>query len=139
MSEDELEFDEHGRAVLNGTLFSGVAWESPSGDLYMSEVRYEAGLEHGLSVDWYETGKMAARHSSLHGTKHGVEEEWFRDGARRLRVVWENGLRVKLQRWDQAGTLVEDWALAADDPRRQLAADLQRGVQIVGASIKGHM
>lgn len=133
--DDELVFDEHGRATWDGKPFTGVAWESPSGDMFMSEVQYQDGLDHGVSVDWYEEGRMASRQMNRYATKHGTEEEWYRDGTRRLFATWDNGVRVKLARWDAAGALVEEWELPLDHAQRKLGRDLQAGVQAMGAEV----
>ena len=127
--DDELTFDPDGRARLLGELFTGVAWESPSGGLHLSEVEYVGGLEHGVSTDWYDHETIAVRQISEYGTKHGLEEAWWPNGAPKLRAQWEVGVRVTLERWDERGELVERWALASDDPRRELARKLLAVVQ----------
>lgn len=107
--DGQLTFGDDRRAMFMGRPFTGVAWESPSGGLYLSEVRYLDGIQDGESVDWYAEGQMAARQEFRHGIPHGCEEEWFEGGAKRLVAYWENGERVSLVRWNRAGSIVERW------------------------------
>ncbi len=57
------------------------------------EKAYEDGLQHGLTVYWYENGKVESKETYVHGEIHGYVTRYYPNGRPKARIPFEHGMR----------------------------------------------
>lgn len=109
---DDLDFPDwdHGY-TYNGESFTGVAYELfPDGSL-RCEVEFRHGIEEGVWRKWYQNGKLAQEAVLERGVWHGRCREWQTNGQLALDGNYESRICVRRSRWDEAGSLIEEFGI----------------------------
>jgi antitoxin component YwqK of YwqJK toxin-antitoxin module len=80
----------------------------------VEEGDYRLGRRTGVWMAWYENGQTKAKDEYRDGSKYGRSESYWEDGRRICfaNYVW-GVLEGHLQRWNQAGELMEDGNMTA--------------------------
>ena len=111
---NDLDFDEHHRAFLDGVPFTGVAVEMyPSGALWTESPMVD-GLIEGSSREWYEDGQIESDEVHHRGALRYVRT-WHRNGQLKEEATVEDTIALTRKVWDEHGRLLLDYTLP-DDP-----------------------
>ncbi|MCE9670029.1 hypothetical protein LY474_19710 [Myxococcus stipitatus] len=119
MADDGLHYCE-------GQPFTGVAYtEYPDGTL-RSETSYLDGLLSGPSRGWSKNGRLVDEAEYLRDVIHGVAREWTPEGVLISEMVCEYGVKKSERKWDDDGTLVEEYVLDESDPNFALLQSFRK-------------
>lgn len=105
VNDDDLDWDDDLR-VLDGTPYSGTAFLlHPDGTLAF-EVTYRDGFEEGVHREWHPNGELKRTWFAERGRATGKVEEWHACGRIRSVGVYEFGVEIHYDEWDESGNLV---------------------------------
>jgi antitoxin component YwqK of YwqJK toxin-antitoxin module len=105
VNADNLDWDDDLR-VLDGTPYSGSAFLlHPDGSLAF-EVTYRDGFEEGVCREWHPNGKLKLEWFAERGRATGRVEEWHPGGRVKSVGVYESGVEILYEEWDESGNLV---------------------------------
>lgn len=66
---------------------------------------FRYGLVHGIYEEWYMYPRN--QYSSVtnwnNGSYDGLQEQWYQNGGRKARKIWENGFLIILETWHENG------------------------------------
>ena len=65
--------------------------------------------------EWYRSGAKQSEKNLHHGALHGVSVEWFDTGKQKKRTVAELGVLIESDEWDDDGNLVGTYRLSEND------------------------
>jgi len=120
--DSELDYERDLVFTHEGVPFSGIGYEERS-DLGLSEVSYRDGMQHGVSRDWFPSGKLKGesryRENSLHGTTRELDE----DGHILMEIEYEYGIVVSSRELDDHGNEIRSFEIETKD---RLYAMLER-------------
>ena len=113
---EQLDYPGDGLHSLDGEPFTGIIESrSPDGRLE-GEEEYRDGLLSGRKRGWYPTGGLELEAECAEGVYHGKVREWYEDGRLAADAVYEHGIKLRRQAWDESGDLYEDYTLSESDP-----------------------
>jgi antitoxin component YwqK of YwqJK toxin-antitoxin module len=113
--DDELDF--HGwdeGYTLNGQPFTGIAYEVGAEGQLLAEVEYRSGVQEGRWLEWFPDGTTRCEAVLARGVWHGHCREWHSNGRLALDGEFEHGVCLHRRRWDDGGSLVEDYRVASN-------------------------
>jgi hypothetical protein len=116
---NEIDFGDDYIYRLNGTPFSGIAFELDDRGNLLSELSFQDGSQTGSTKEWAANGTLVYDCCYLNGTKHGLQRRWS-DGKLVSEEVFEYGICVSRKCWDENGNLTEDFNLEQTDPNYSL-------------------
>ena len=116
----DLAFDDDGRALHAGALFTGVAVEHDEDGLLLFEDTYVDGLRHGPSRMFHPSGELAEEGVRRKGAWHGTVEVWNVDGTQAEEARYAYGICLESFEWDAAGELVEHFQLDPESDMMRL-------------------
>lgn len=100
---DELDFDhDENLNLLNGIPFSGIAYEMKN-DGSWDEVTMVNGIENGISREWYPSGILKEEKHIYNNISHGITWGWNEKGQKIREAIYEYGILVKEDKWDENG------------------------------------
>ncbi|MFZ5892483.1 MAG: toxin-antitoxin system YwqK family antitoxin [Myxococcota bacterium] len=114
---DELDTtnDGYGDTILNGKLYSGVAYERfENGAALRSVSGFRSGKLHGASREWYASGRLKDETFYHMGAYHGPVRKWYPDGALQEEGYWEQGIRIREKQWGTDGVLLKEMSIRPD-------------------------
>lgn len=111
----EIKFNNDYSYTYRDAPFTGIAFEhGPAGEL-VSEMSFVDGVKEGPVREWYRSGGKRAETNWRHGALDGVGAEWFETGNIKKRTIYELGVLVESDEWDEEGTLVGVYRLSETD------------------------
>lgn len=119
----ETSDDGLGEILLDGKLYSGVAFERDKSGQLRSLAGYDGGKIHGAWREWTSTGQLRTEQYHRNGGGHGPWREWYPDGRPKVDAYCEYGLFVRRKIWDERGDLIKDETI---DPESSTFAQLQK-------------
>ena len=107
-----LEFDDD-LASLNGMPYTGLVISTYADGCRESLGQYLNGLPHGLNEEWYPNGALFQRWIAIRGAGSSESWTWYPDGTQRsYRRNGADGMPVELRGWNEKGVQID----AADVP-----------------------
>jgi hypothetical protein len=73
-------------------------------------------MRWGRVREWYQSGSLKEDAEFALDVYSSRVRKWREDGSLISDQIYELRLKVESKRWDEAGQLVEDYRIAADDP-----------------------
>jgi hypothetical protein len=122
---EELDYPGDGLYYLGEAPFTGVVY-SGFEDEPDSQQEFRNGLAWGFGMTWHGSGAVASDCQFEGGVYHGLRREFQEDGGLALLEVYEHGVCLWRRRWDEAGRLLEDYALSETSGNWQTASILRR-------------
>jgi len=113
--EDALDYPGDGHYYLDDEPFTGVAFSLDEDGSLESETVYKDGLKWGLERHWFAPDKLESEAHMYRGVVHGKERLWHPNGKPKEEGDYEFGITLKRKKWDEDGTLVEDFELKETD------------------------
>ncbi|MCM1506331.1 MAG: hypothetical protein NC177_04235 [Ruminococcus flavefaciens] len=90
-----------------GVLFTGLLYEIYDNDILAYYSYYENGKKHGLSVDFYLSGKPKSYGVFNKGNLVGKSYEWYENGLiKRIRNYYKNDCHYKYIEYDENGNTI---------------------------------
>ena len=115
--ELEMDYNDNGTIfyLVDGQLFSGIAYEIyPNGKL-KSESEYQDGLEKPYLKEWYSNGKLKYEQIEEEGVVI-KNKEWFESGTLKKEMVHTLGFCIFLKEWNASGHLIEEFEMTVNHP-----------------------
>ena len=69
---------------------------------------YSDGNEDGLWEAWDGEGRLFVRCNFQDGIHHGLYERWHGNGKKMESIIYDNGIIISEQHWDEDGNLIND-------------------------------
>ncbi len=112
IDDPEVDMDDAQRLLYRGALFTGEVTEYLGGKLVSLDA-YVAGIQCGLSREWYKDGTPRSEGTVREGLPRGEFKEWHSNGTLASRKVFDDdGLTLREEyRWDQDGRPTRSWRL----------------------------
>jgi antitoxin component YwqK of YwqJK toxin-antitoxin module len=108
-SAEDLEYDDEYYAYLNGSLFTGRAFDYWPDGCLRAQVDYLNGVQHGWSCSWHRNGQRRLEVHYEKGQAKGELTSWFETGQiQSYKVISEHGEVLIKREWSEAGVLLED-------------------------------
>ncbi|NMO15666.1 hypothetical protein HPC49_11100 [Pyxidicoccus fallax] len=112
----ELSYDaDDGLTYFEGEPFTGIARGEFIDGTLESEAEFREGLLWGHSRAWHGNGALAEEADYFQDVKHGVSREWSPEGVLQEETECEYGIVLSKRKWDEKGTLVEEYRLKETD------------------------
>jgi antitoxin component YwqK of YwqJK toxin-antitoxin module len=118
--EDSLDYPGDGYYYLDDKPFTGVAFSLHEDGSLESETEYKHGLKWGLERHWFAPDKLESEAHMHRGVVHGRERLWHPNGKPKEEGDYEFGIALRRKKWDEDGTLVEDFELKETDSNYDL-------------------
>jgi antitoxin component YwqK of YwqJK toxin-antitoxin module len=112
----ELDYPGDGVTYLNGERFTGFQVFRDEGGWECAEVEYRDGLLSGVKREWHRPGVLGLEAECALGVFHGRVRRWHESGLLTSEAVYEHGIRLKEEAWDESGKLIENYSLSEPDP-----------------------
>ncbi len=74
------------------------------------------GLLSGRKRSWHHAGGLELEAECADGVYHGKVHEWYEDSRLSADALYEHGVKLRRQAWDESGNLIEDFTLSESDP-----------------------
>lgn len=118
MSDLDESNDGNYDTLLNGKLFSGVAFElcAATGGV-VSLLGFRNGRLHGPLRGWAPSGVIVEEKYYYLGGYHGPRRRWHEDGQLAESCHSEYDVNWRTKRWGEDGRLLEEKHLVESDPR----------------------
>lgn len=110
----------------HGQPLTGSVEEPTDGNRCAGRYEYRLGLLWGTSRSWRPGGTPATDAHYQQGVRHGWCSAWYPSGRLEGTARHEYGILVEQQEWTEAGTLIEDYRIDADDPDNLLLSGLRQ-------------
>lgn len=92
--------------LYKGQLFTGTAFELNEKNDTILKTSYINGKKNGLSIAWYEYGKIKFIYNYKNDVFNGKYEEWYSNGKKYRLLNFENGQEKGLQQvWNFEGKI----------------------------------
>ncbi|WP_199443926.1 toxin-antitoxin system YwqK family antitoxin [Umezawaea beigongshangensis] len=92
-----------------GERFTGEVVDTDVEGRVIGLTSYAHGVEHGPQAEWYPDGTKKSEGVTEKGNAVGEWREWHSNGQlAQYDLLDEHGDPLRTQRWDEAGTLVQD-------------------------------
>lgn len=121
---EDLEYPGDGLYYFNGMPFTGLAVTTDAGRVEAEE-HYRDGLLWGMKKVWHRNGQLEREAECAFGVFHGLVRTWFADGKPESESIYEHGVLVLQQRWDEAGN-ASAYRLREGDPNYELVKAYRR-------------
>jgi antitoxin component YwqK of YwqJK toxin-antitoxin module len=108
--------EDDGLYYHDGLPFTGVSYTVGGNARLEGEAEYRDGVVWGLARSWHPSGLPASEAHCARGVWDGIRREWNESGRLRLEEAYEKGVCLCRKRWDEQGSLVEDYRLRESDP-----------------------
>lgn len=116
----------NGNWLYEGGPFTGVAYTlGPDGEVE-SEQEFRDGLRWGPCWERYRFGQMYAESDFHRDVLHGRARVWHENGQLAEDGEYEYGIVLWEKKWDEAGALVEEYALTEADGNYSLLQSFRR-------------
>jgi antitoxin component YwqK of YwqJK toxin-antitoxin module len=102
-----------------------------------AEEEYRDGLLSGGKRAWHRPGVLEQEAECAQGVFHGRVRQWHESGLPATDEVYEYGIRLRGQAWDESGNLVEEYTLSESDPDFDILQAFRRGEAEPGAAADG--
>ena len=112
----ELEYPGDGVTYFRGERFTGFEVLRDDSGWECAEHEYRDGLLSGVKREWHRPGVLALEAECALGAFHGRVRRWHETGLAESDAVYEHGIGLRSQVWDEEGLLVEDFTLSEADP-----------------------
>lgn len=89
----------------NGSPFNGIAYETYANGMLRYFSIYKNGFQHGLTHEFYESGKTKSKQLMERGQIIGKKISWNENGEIKSIGEYENGIELNYQEWDENGNL----------------------------------
>lgn len=115
--ERDLRYDPEEAVYYYGDHpFTGIAYTTYPNGGPMSEAEYRDGVFFGVSRGWWESGKPETEANYAFGALHGPSRSWHANGQLAEDELHEHGILIRSKRWDEQGSLIEEYQLDESDP-----------------------
>ncbi|GGP50637.1 toxin-antitoxin system YwqK family antitoxin [Saccharothrix coeruleofusca] len=109
VSSDETTMDSTSRVLHHGRPFTGELVDTDEEGSTVAITTYAYGIEHGPQQEWYANGAKQLKGQCERGAAVGEWRRWHPNGQlAEYNLFNKYGELLRLQRWDDAGTLLED-------------------------------
>ncbi|MFF2484297.1 toxin-antitoxin system YwqK family antitoxin [Paenibacillus sp. NPDC058071] len=111
--EDVCYSGEYGQQVFNkpmeegGTAITGLLYEKRANGALAYYSFYENGIPHGVTVWFYQSGKVREHTNMERGTTTGRSISWFESGKVKSVTEKKYGFKVYGREWDENGNSIE--------------------------------
>ena len=112
----ELDYPGDGVTYIGGERFTGFQVFPDTAGWEYAEHEYRDGLLSGIIREWYRLGALELEAECALGVYHGRVRRWHESGLPASDAVYEYGIRLRGQAWDESGNLIEDFTLTELDP-----------------------
>jgi antitoxin component YwqK of YwqJK toxin-antitoxin module len=106
--------------TYQGSLFTGIAYETNDRGVVRSESNYENGLQNGVTREWDDSGQLRAESHFYQGSKHGYSRRWSDSGLLESEAEYKYSIKVREKAWDRQGAIIKDWTLPENDDKHRL-------------------
>ena len=115
----------NGNWMYRGRPFTGVRYSlGPDGEVE-SEGAFRDGLRWGPCWERYRSGQMYMESHFARDVLHGRAREWYENGRLAEEGEYEYGVPLWERKWDEDGTLIEEYALTEADGNFALLRSLR--------------
>jgi antitoxin component YwqK of YwqJK toxin-antitoxin module len=123
---DDLTVDDDQSLSYQGKPFTGIAYETNSAGIVVSEAGYDSGLQAGVTREWDHSGHLLSESYFAQGSKHGTSKQWHNNGHLESESEYSCSIKTRERVWDTQGRLLKDWALPENDEQRALIKLLEK-------------
>lgn len=102
--------------LYNGVLYTGIGYELYGNGNLKSLSYYKDGYEYGVTKRWYIDGTLKEEEEMLHGQKNGKNTIWHQNGKVNSIAMYEYGIELEYQEWDEDGNLLAQRVMDEKDP-----------------------
>lgn len=105
----------------DGEQHEREAWDCETGKQVAEEHFDSEGRRHGEHKTWSADGTLVASRHYVAGDFDGLQQEWHTDGKPSFKASFDKGVATgRLERWNEAGVLIESGAYRADGAKTGL-------------------
>ncbi|MEH7110365.1 toxin-antitoxin system YwqK family antitoxin [Bacillus sp. JJ1764] len=90
-----------------GAAITGILYEKNPNDTLAYYSFYENGIPHGVTVEFYQNGKVREHKYMEKGTITGRSISWFDSGKIKSVIDYKYGFRLHSREWDENGNLIK--------------------------------
>ncbi|BBO32891.1 hypothetical protein PLANPX_2503 [Lacipirellula parvula] len=123
---DQLEYSNDHIYLFNGLRFTGTAVEFYANGTLLSELHFEAGLQHGITREYHPAGTNKLEVPYVHGLRHGIEREWHDDGTVYREMEFAYDVLMNSRTLTRDGTLLEEFHRGPNDALTTLVGEKKR-------------
>lgn len=108
---EEIDYDYENRIYIhNEEAFSGIAFEVNSLNS-LEETMIIGGLKNGYYREWYPLGILKIEVHLFNNIYHGLKWEWYESSNIKSQAIYEFGILIKENIWDDNGELVSKYQI----------------------------
>ena len=90
-----------------GVPITGLLYEKNRGNSLAYYSFYENGIPHGVTVEFYESGKVREYKNMDKGTISGRCVTWFENGKIKSLAYYKYGFKIFSEEWNEEGNLIK--------------------------------
>lgn len=102
-----------------GKPFTGIAFENDENGVLFTETSFIEGQKNGVSRKWSDSGNIVLEEWFALNSLHGPFREWYENGSIKIDSLYELGVCVREQEWDENGNVIKNYQI--DESGRQFA------------------
>lgn len=123
---DDLTVEDDQSLSYQGKPFTGIAYETNSAGIVVSEAAYDNGLQAGVTHEWDHSGRLLSETHFAQGSKHGTAKQWHNNGQLESESEYSYSIKTRERVWDPQGRLLRDWTLPEHDEQRAMIELLKK-------------